>query len=154
MLVSAVMVLVMLLAVSDSALGRSVRSALGSLRLPRVTPGRVALLLFVFAAVALVMMWVKGEGLALIGPAIPEALAWFAAFDVAAYLDVIAVMAVLAVTVRFRAARAMVRDGLAWGMRVVRTTRARAHRRSWRRPRLPSRGTDAGEGRRGLPAFA
>lgn len=73
-------------------------------KLGQLTPPRLAFLLLVVAAAAAVIAFAKSDGMALVAQAVPEGLGWFAAFDVATYIDVIALIWLVAATVRLRAA--------------------------------------------------
>lgn len=70
--------------------------------LPKLTPGKVLFVLLVLLAVAAAIAVSRTEAVILLQGA-PEGIAWFATFDIAAYLDVIALALMLGATVRLRA---------------------------------------------------
>jgi hypothetical protein len=70
--------------------------------LPKLTAGRVLLALLVVFAVGTVILIARQDVLMFLAQGLPEGVAWFAAFDVASYLDVIALGVVLSATVRLR----------------------------------------------------
>jgi hypothetical protein len=89
----------------DTALGRALRHCMIDLparKLAELTVGRVlfVLLLVLFIAVAIALA--RTEYVVLL-QGVPEGIAWFATFDIATYLDVIALAVVLGATVRLRA---------------------------------------------------
>jgi hypothetical protein len=51
-----------------------------------------------------VVVYARVEGAMVLAQGVPEGLVWFATFDVATYVDAIALLALLAATVRLRAA--------------------------------------------------
>ena len=86
-----------------------------------LTPARVAFIFLVTLATVLILVFVKAVGLIAIAQGLPDGLAWFAAFDVGAYLDAIALVWLLAATLRLRAS---------WNALQVST--GRAGQRIWR----------------------
>jgi hypothetical protein len=82
-------------------------------KLDQLTPARIAFGLLIAAAIALAIVVAKIEGLILSAQAIPEGLVWFAAFDVATYIDVIGLVLLVAATVRFRTAYQAIRSAAA-----------------------------------------
>jgi hypothetical protein len=104
----------------DTPAGRALRRLLVDLparKLAQLTAGRVIFALLVMLAIAAAIGFAKTDGIALLAQGLPDGIAWFATFDVATYLDVIAIAWLLAAAVRLRAAY----DGL-------RTLAARARR--------------------------
>lgn len=78
--------------------------------LARVTPARATLGLILLIEIGGMIAYAKTEGLIVTGLGMPEALVWFATFDISTFFDVIAVAWLLAATVKFRAARNAVRS--------------------------------------------
>jgi hypothetical protein len=72
--------------------------------LSKLTPARIVFALLVPTATIGLITFAKIDGLTVGAQAIPEGLTWFAAFDVATYIDVIGLVLLVAATVRFRAA--------------------------------------------------
>jgi hypothetical protein len=95
------------------------------------------LVLFALLALASVglILWLRGEATFLLGSGLPEALGWFAAFDVATYAEVIAAAWLAATVMRLKALKAAVH----WIVRRIRPAapRRRPRRRS-ARPRRPA----------------
>jgi hypothetical protein len=107
--------------------------------LSSVTPGRIALALILIGASALVAMLFEAEGLRLLGMAVPEGLAWVAAFDIATFLDLFAAVALVAAAARLRGLRDSARSILAWTQgRVSRIAARRVGRSRQRRVRRPA----------------
>jgi hypothetical protein len=133
---------------SDTPLGQALRRSAGSVRLPRITPGRVLIFASLLAVVAGAALLWKGEGLALSAPLLPEGLAWMAVFDIAAYAEVIAVMAIVAATLRFRVLWAVIRSAIRRSVGVILSLRRRGSRRAARphRPRSKTPSADEDEG--------
>lgn len=71
--------------------------------IPKMTSGRVALALLLVFAVVVAVALARNDGLIFLAQAMPEGIAWFATFDIATYLDVIALGLVLGASVRLRA---------------------------------------------------
>jgi hypothetical protein len=71
--------------------------------LPKRTSGRVALIVPILLAVLIAFVVAHNDGLVFLAQGMPEGIAWFATFDIATYLDVIALGLVLGATVRLRA---------------------------------------------------
>lgn len=76
------------------------------------TPGKLLLLLGLALAVAALAVAARGDLVMFAAQGLPEGVAWMVSLDVAAYLDVIALAWLLAVTVRLRAAMQALRTGL------------------------------------------
>ncbi|HEX8470822.1 MAG TPA: hypothetical protein VF633_06895 [Brevundimonas sp.] len=79
---------------------------------------RLAHIVFGAALTAIGMVFIvvfEGEGLRVFGMMAPEAVSWFAMFDVALFLDVFAMTLALAATTRLKAAR----DQIIAGIRLV-----------------------------------
>jgi hypothetical protein len=81
--------------------------------LPKLTSGKVLLVLLVLFAAAMAIVVAENDGLMFLAQGLPDGVAWFAAFDVATYLDVIALAVVLSATVRLRAIYAVLRAWVA-----------------------------------------
>jgi hypothetical protein len=91
----------------ETPTGRSLRRLLVDLparKLAQLTPGHVIFALLVAIAIALAIGLFRTDGIFLVAQGLPEGIAWFATFDVATYLDVIALAWLLAAMVRLRAA--------------------------------------------------
>ena len=117
--------------------------------LAKLTPGGVVSALIALVGAAVVVSVAKGEGAFLVASGLPEAFAWFLAFDVATYIDAIAIVWLIATTVRMRASLAGLRARLAQALRLARllgaraTTRARDRTpRAARRPAHPPHSDD------------
>jgi hypothetical protein len=70
--------------------------------LPKRPSGRVLLVLLALLAIGAALLLARNDGLIFLAQGMPEGIAWFAAFDIATYLDVIALAVVLSATVRLR----------------------------------------------------
>jgi hypothetical protein len=124
-------------------------------KLAQLTPARAAFGLLVVVAIATTITIAKIDGLILSAQAIPEGLVWFAAFDVATYIDVIGLILLVAATVRFRAAYQAVCSAASrarqWAARCVGAVRERlqygARDRSHRNRRKGSPPKDDGDWR-------
>jgi hypothetical protein len=127
---------------SDTLVGKELKRLLIELpaeALSSVTPGRIALALILVGASALVAMLFEAEGLRLLGMAVPEGLAWVAAFDVATFLDLFAAVALVAAAARLRGLRDSARSIVAWTRsRVSRIAARRTGRSRQRRARRPA----------------
>jgi hypothetical protein len=91
----------------DTPAGRRLRRLLVDLparKLSQLTAGGVIFALLVVLAVAAAIALARTDGILLAAQGLPDGIAWFAAFDVATYLDVIALAWLLAAMVRLRAA--------------------------------------------------
>jgi hypothetical protein len=91
----------------DTPAGRSLRRLLVDLparKLAQLKPGAVIFALLVVLALALAIGLFRSDAIFLVAQGLPEGIAWFATFDVATYLDVIALAWLLAAMVRLRAA--------------------------------------------------
>ena len=91
----------------ETPTGRSLRRLLVDLparKLAQLTPGTVIFGLLVVLAIALAIGLFRTDGIFLVAQGLPEGVAWCATFDVATYLDVIALAWLLAAMVRLRAA--------------------------------------------------
>ncbi len=126
----------------------------------RMTPARWAFLTLAIIAVAAMVAYAEADGLMLVGPAIPEGIAWFALFDVATYLDAIGLLLLIAATVRLRASLDAARTALSrakqWVDRCIRlwSRRAPGMRSRPARPARRGRHWDEGEGWRDFIAAA
>ncbi|MDB5417876.1 MAG: hypothetical protein JWP50_1295 [Phenylobacterium sp.] len=145
--------LVLLLA-PDTPIGRQLKRVLvewPAERLSRVRPGLVLLILLLVVAGAALIAVAKSEGAFLVAQGLPEALASLAAFDVATYLDVLAIAWLFAASVRLRAVKAAIGSAMArarpWIARQA-APRARARRS---RPASPPPANSDDEG---SPGFA
>ena len=77
-------------------------------------------------------IYAKLEGLVVFAGGLPDALTWFAVFDVATYIDVVALLALLTAIVRFKAVYVALRS-VVQAVRRWTTTRLCG----WRDPRHP-----------------
>jgi hypothetical protein len=121
----------------ETPLGRVVRRVLID-PLTRMSPASMMAGFAVVVVVAGLIAYARAEGLMVVGGGLPDALAWFTMFDIATYIDVIALVALVAASVRLRAAYAALRScavrARAWlrlGVGAFRQglgARARAHR--------------------------
>jgi hypothetical protein len=112
----------------------------------------LAVLLIAFATTLILVL--KADGLALAARTLPEGLAWVTAFDVATYLDVVALAALAALALRLRVVWAFVRSAASMTVRRVQIVRRRWSRRSHGRPRSKSPQSDDDGGRWAGAAFA
>ncbi len=142
MLVSALLIVALIVGHSDTPLGRALRRMAGSVRLKRITLGRILIVAGLLGVVAGAGLLWKGDGLMLSVPMLPEGLAWVAAFDIATCADVIAVMAIVAASLRFRALWAAVRSTIKRSVGLILSIRRRASERAVHprrsRPKQPS----------------
>lgn len=133
MLISALLIVVLVAAAADTPVRRAIAAWAARLRRPRAIRGWILLVAGLLLGAALLA---KVEGLALGGPMLAEGLAWATAFDIAAYVDAIAVMAIIAATVRMRMVWPVLRSAIRRMIRLLRSVRRRgAHRAT--RPRRP-----------------
>ena len=94
--------------------------------LARLTPATAIFAFMVILAIAAVVQFAKTDGLIMIAQAIPDGIAWFVTFDVATYIDVIALVWLVAATVRIRAVYQALRSGIRrWVLRNVGALRDR-----------------------------
>jgi hypothetical protein len=147
----------------DTPAGRSLRRLMVDLparKLAQVTPGHMIFALLIVLAITLAIGLFRTDGIFLVAQGLPEGIAWFATFDVATYLDVIALAWLLSAMVRLRAAyqglRALADQAkrLAQGWIAMLRIRDRAgartrSRRTGGKPRPPPPDEEAG-----WPAFA
>jgi E3 ubiquitin-protein ligase DOA10 len=123
-------------------------------QLAKLTPARIALAVFVIAAIAGLIAFAKSDGLMLVAQGVPEAIGVFATFDVATYVDVIGMLLLLAAAVRVRAALqascAVAARSWRWLLRCTKRLSSVRHRAMARRRRprktapRPSDGDDRG----------
>ena len=91
----------------DTPLGKMIRELLIDGPARKLKTFRRPHWVAVAAAIAMMaafVVYAKTEGMMIFAGGLPEAICWFAFFDIATYIDVIALLALLAATVRFRAA--------------------------------------------------
>jgi hypothetical protein len=120
-------------------------------KLMQLKPVHIACgLLLLMVSVAMIALF-KGEGVLVIAQGVPEGLIWFATFDIATYLDVMAVAWLVASTVRLRAIFQLARMAAAGISKMARrgfevaAARVAPRDRSRRGPRRPPRkGADDG----------
>ncbi len=108
----------------DTTVGALVRRLLVELparKLAALTPARVTFAVLVAAAIMVAVTTAKATGMIVVAQTIPDGLAWFATFDMASYLDALALVWLVAANVRFRAA-----------FRALRLAAERARRWTWR----------------------
>lgn len=124
----------------ETAAGRALRRVLVEGPAGRLSSVKPATALFVFAmaiVTAAALLFLEGEALFVVVQAAPEAAVWFAAFDVATYIDVMAIAWVLG-----RGARLKVLAGLVAARARAGAARAgawmrRVSRRAGRDPSAP-----------------
>lgn len=117
--------------------------------LPKLTAGKVLFVLLLLIAVVGAITLARTESVILL-QGVPEGVAWFATFDIATYLDVIALAIVLGATVRLQASYAALKawvarsalGRLAGRLHSGRGARSRS-RRNVRRPQAPSNDDEA-----------
>ncbi len=114
----------------------------------RITFGRIVGLLFVGLIVAGLFALAKTDGLMMAGPTAQEGLAWLATFDVATWVDTVALVMLIGAAARLRVTwrfasevarrirdRVLVRiAAVSRGLRVAANSRARRTRRPGSRP--------------------
>lgn len=99
-----------------TAIGRLLRRLLIDLparKLNQARPAHLAAGLVALSLAVAVIVYAKTEGMMVVAQGFPEGWAWFAMFDVATYVDAIALLALLAATVRLRAAYDVLRASTA-----------------------------------------
>lgn len=115
--------------------------------LASLTPSRIVLLLAVLAVSTFVVMLFEAEGALLLGMALPEVAIWFTAFDVAAFIDLFAAIALAANGARLKGLgdriKALPRRASCGLVALVR--RAGHGRQGGRRLRRPEGGATKGE---------
>ncbi len=155
MLLAFVFVLAPVAFMSETTLGRALRESLARAQHPRPTRGQLAVAVFVIVFTATLVATLKTDGFALAARTAPEAMAWFAGFDMATYLDVVAIAALAALALRLRVVWAFVQSaGSRWAV-TLRAIRNRRTTRTHRRRRLSKRKSDDGDGGYlGEPMFA
>jgi hypothetical protein len=72
-------------------------------KLARIRPTHVAVGFVALVVVIAVIAYAKAEGMFVIAQGVPEGFVWFTMFDVATYIDMLAILAMVAATVRLRA---------------------------------------------------
>jgi len=72
--------------------------------LAKLTPVRILFGVLVIFSIAGLLVLAKSNGMMLVAQGVPELIGWFAAFDVATYVDVIGLVLLTAATVKLRAA--------------------------------------------------
>jgi hypothetical protein len=91
----------------ETPLGRAFRELLieaPARKLNNFKRSHFVALIFAVGVLVVVYVFAKTDGVRLFALGFPEALSWFIAFDVATYIDAIALAALLASVVRLRAA--------------------------------------------------
>jgi hypothetical protein len=154
MLLAFAFVLAVIAGMSDTSIGRALRELLSRSWLPRLTRGRLAIAMLLIVFTTALLAFLKTDGLALAARAAPDAIAWFAAFDVATYLDVVAISALAALVLRLRVVWVFIRSAGSRCAGVVRAIRRRRSNRTHRRPNHSPRGSDDGDERWGEALFA
>jgi hypothetical protein len=104
----------------------------------------VLLVLLALFAVATAVLLARNGGLIFLAQSFPEGIVWFATFDVATYLDVIALAVVLSATVRLRSIYMAIKAWVARSAlgRLVRRGRARSRSRRPERAQQPPSNDD------------
>ncbi len=109
-------------------------------KLAQVRPAHLAAWCVGLSVILLIVAYAKTEGATLVAMGVPDAFTWFTMFDVAVYLDAIAIVALVAATVRLRASYDVLRSWAVrarqWALRFIGASRPRqshgARRRSLR----------------------
>jgi hypothetical protein len=81
--------------------------------LPKRASGKLLLLLLIVLTVSLAIVVARNDGLIFLAQGMPEGIAWSATFDIATYLDVVALGLMLGATIRLRAVYVALRSWLA-----------------------------------------
>ena len=120
-----------------TAAGRALRALM--IDLPRamiawITPGRILLILGLTIVVATLVSFARQDLLAFAAQGMPEGVGWLVTFDVASYLDAIALAGLLAATVRLRAVTERLRRLAGRVRQGVSTRRMSARGRRTHRP--------------------
>jgi hypothetical protein len=139
----------------DAQIGKPLRRVLvewPAARLSRLRPRHALLILMLAAGAAALIAVFKSEGAFLVAQGLPEALAAFAALDVATYLDVLAVAWLLAASVRLRAVRTILRSAISQVRGWI--SRRSAPRSRAQRSRPTASPPPANSDDEGWPAFA
>jgi hypothetical protein len=133
----------------DTSPGRALRRWMIELPAERLTPGVLLVGLLALIAFATVIGLGRTDAIFLLAQGVPEGIGWFVTFDIATYLDVIALAWLLAATVRLRTVYAAVKTlaACAWRLPSSRGARprpgpARARRGSRPGGRLPTPSKD------------
>jgi hypothetical protein len=154
MTIAIMFVLAVITIFSDTSFGQRLRASLSSFRLPRPTFGQIAIAIMLIVFMTVLIALLKTDGVALAARAAPDVMNCFAALDVATWLDIAALAALAALTLRLRVVWAFIRSAKC---RCAAVARAIRHRRSRRAPRtrsLGSRGSDEDGERWDGAAFA
>ena len=130
----------------ETPLGKAVRQCLIDVPARKLNSLKRAHWLAVIVAVGMLLalfVYAKTEGVMLFAQGLPEALSWFAMFDVATYIDAMAVIALLAATVRLRTTYLALRSAATlvrrWVLTCLRRFRpTQGCRRNRRRRALPT----------------
>jgi len=117
----------------ETTIGRGLRRLLVDKPAAALNRGRRGhLALVALIGVMLAIAFAMGREGFIVAGQVPEAVAWFAAFDIATYVDVVALALIVATAVRLksaiafvRAAPALLRRRVTSGMRRLRTARKR-----------------------------
>ncbi len=153
MLLSLTSALLIGLICSDTTFGRNVRQQLSSLRLRPPKRGEVLLAAAVFILAALLVGFLKEDGLALGARALPEGMAWLTALDVATYVDVVLLTTLAALALRIRGVWAVLKAVAERFFAAVATIRARFAGRGQSRRPMQRKADEDNDGWRGI-AFA
>lgn len=130
----------------DTAIGRTLQRwlvAAPARRLSRVGRGHVVLAVLLVAAVGAVIWIMEQDGILLMSMAAPEVAAFLTTFEISAYLDVIAALAMAASAMRLRAVGLRLRHIVTRQARMApRSARARKAPRPVRRDAANDDGED------------
>jgi len=125
----------------ETAVGRALRRLM--VDLPRamlawLTPGKILLILGLALIAAALIAIARADVTAFVAQGLPEGIGWLVTFDVATYLDVIALAWLLAATVRLRAMARAVRALATRMVQAVALRRSAARSRRTRPARKPT----------------
>jgi hypothetical protein len=129
-------------------------------RLTRLTLARLVLLLLTASAATALLAWLKTDGAFMLARAVPEGMAWFAAFDVGLFVDAFALSLIVVASLRLRATWLALRDVAArlkfYTVALMTGARDRlaSAKRSRERRRLPHRPPRRRDGEDPGPALA
>ena len=140
----------------ESSTGRAISRIVTDLHtrvFRHLTWARVGFAVLLICAVIIVIEVTGPDGIRMMAAAAPEAVAWFVTFDIATYLDVLALAWVLSTLVRVRAIMAALRSGWKKTQRFVLRQFARARLRRRQRTNRARRPLSQRKGREEEPGW-